>query len=234
MSELGRLSGVLFEPSAAFRDIATHPRWWPPLAIIAVLSLGFIFSFSQRVGFDRFVRQQMDLNPKIQQMDPAQREQALAVSMKITPVIVYVVAVAALPVITLIVSAVFLLIFRTFLGAAVAFGQVFAVCCYALVPYILSSIMSFAVLMLKDPDQFDLQNPSPTNIAAFLDVTSTPKWEYSLAMSIDVFTFWVLVLLATGLSVASRKISWATSLTCVVGSWALWVALKVGLAAAFS
>jgi hypothetical protein len=88
--------------------------------------------------------------------------------------------------------------------------------------------------MLKDPDQFDLQNPSPTNIAAFLDVTSTPKWEYSLATSIDVFTFWVLVLLATGLSVASRKISWATSLTWVVGSWGLWVALKVGLAAAFS
>jgi Yip1 domain len=234
MSELGRLSGVLFEPSAAFRDISTHTRWWPPLAIIAVLSLGFIFMFSQRVGFDRFVRQQMDLNPKIQQMDAAQREQALAVSMKITPVIVYVAAVAALPVITLIVSAVFLLIFRTFLGAAVTFGQVFAVCCYALVPYILSSIMSFAVLMLKDPDQFDLQNPSPTNIAAFLDVTSTPKWEYSLATSIDVFTFWVLVLLATGLSVASRKISWATSLTWVVGSWALWVALKVGLAAAFS
>ena len=88
MSEFGRLSGVLFEPSAAFGDIAAHPRWWPPLAIIAVLSLGFIFTFSQRVGFERFVRQQMDSNQKIQQMDATQREQALAVSMKITPVIV--------------------------------------------------------------------------------------------------------------------------------------------------
>ena len=234
MGEIARLSGVLFEPSAAFRDISTYTRWWPPLAIIAVLSLGFIFMFSQRVGFDRFVRQQMESNPKIQQMDPAQREQAVAVSMKITPVIVYIAAVAALPVITLIVSAVFLLIFRTFLGAAVTFGQVFAVCCYALVPYVLSSIMGFAILILKDPDQFDLQNATPTNIGAFLDSTTTPKWEYSLAMSIDVFTLWVLVLIATGLSVASRKVSWATAMTCVVGSWALWVLIKVGLTAVFS
>ena len=234
MGEFARLSGVIFEPKKAFEDIAVHPRWWPPLAIIIVLSIAFIFTFSQRVGFDRFVRQQMESNPKIQQMDAAAREQAAAMSMKITPVIVYVAAVGALPVITLIVSAVFLLIFRTFLGAAVTFGQVFAVCCYALVPYVLSSIMSFAVLMLKDPDQFDLQNPSPTNIGAFLDATTTPKWEYSLAMSIDVFTLWVLVLIATGLSVASRKVSWATAMTCVVGSWALWILIKVGLTAAFS
>ena len=234
MGEFARLSGVLFEPSTAFQDVSTHTRWWPPIAIITVLSLAFMITFSQRVGFERFVRQQMELNPRIQQMDSAQREQAFAVSMKITPVIVYVAAVFALPLITLIVSAVFLLIFRTFLGAAVQFGQVFAVCCYALIPYVLSSIMGFAVLMLKDPDQFDLQNPTPTNIGAFLDATTTPKWQYSLATSLDVFTLWVMTLMAIGLSVASGKVSRATALTCVVGSWAVWVLIKVGLAAAFS
>jgi hypothetical protein len=234
MSELGRLSGVLFEPSAAFQDISTHPRWWPPLAIIIVMSVVFIYSFSQRVGWERFIRQQMETNSRVQQMDAAAREQAVAVQLKFIPVTVYGFAIIGTPVSALIVAGVFLLIFRTFLGAEITFRQVYAVYCYSLVPLMLSSVMGFAVMMLKEPDQFDLQNPSPTNIGAFLDATTTPKWEYSLATSIDVFSLWTMVLLATGLSVASRKISWSTAIVWVVGSWALWVALKVGLAAAFS
>jgi len=234
MSEFARLSGVLFEPSTAFRDIATRTRWWPPIVIIAVLSLTFIVLFSQRVGFERFVRQQMESNARIQQMDPAAREQVISVNMKIIPAIVYVSATVAMPIICLIAAGIFLLIFKTFLGADIRFGQLFAICCYALIPYVLSTIMGFAVLLLKEPDQFDLQNPTPTNVGAFLDVTTTPKWEYALASSFDVFTLWVLVLMATGVAAATRKVSWATAVTCVVGSWALWIFIKVGFAAAFS
>ena len=234
MSEFGRLSGVLFEPSKAFGDIAARPRWWPPLAIVIVLSIVFIYSFSQRVGWERFIRQQMETNSRVQQMDAAAREQAVAIQMKFIPVTVYGFAIVGAPVGALVVAGVFLLIFRTFLGAEITFRQVYAVYCYSMVPLILSSIMAFAVMMLKDPDQFDLQNPAPTNIGAFLDAATTPKWQYSLASSVDVFSLWTMVLLATGLAVTSRKISWSTAIVWVVGSWALWVALKVGLAAAFS
>ena len=234
MGEFARLSGVLFEPSAAFRDISTRTRWWPPIAIIIVLSLTFIYMFSQRVGFDRFVRQQIESNSRIQQMDPAQREQVIAVNMKVTPIIIYAAAVVATPVMALIVAGLLLLVCRTLLGAEIRFAQLFAVCCYSLVPLIFSSIMGFAVMMLKDPDQFDLQNPTPSNIGAFLDPTTISKWQYSLATSIDVFTFWTIALLATGVSVATRKISWATAVSWIGGMWALWLLLKVGSAAIFS
>jgi len=234
MGEFGRLSGVLFEPSKAFGDIAARPRWWPPLAIVIVLGVVFIFSFSQRVGWERFIRQQMETNPRVQQMDAAAREQAVTMQMKFIPITVYAFAIVGTPVSALIVAGIFLLIFRTILGAEITLKQVYAVYCYSLVPLILSSIMGFAVMMLKEPDQFDLQNPAPSNIGAFLDATTTPKWQYSLATSIDVFSIWTMILLATGLSVASRKISWSTAMVWVVGSWVLWVAVKVGLAAAFS
>jgi hypothetical protein len=234
MGEFGRLSGVLFEPKAAFQDISTHTRWWPPLAIIIVLSLVFAYAFSQRVGFERLARQQMESNSRVQQMDPAAREQAIALQVKVLPAFFYAISILATPVIALVVAGVFLLIFRTLLGAEISFRQVFAVCCYSLVPLIFSSIMLFAVMMLKDPDQFDLQNASPTNIGAFLDVTTTPKWLHTLASSVDAFTLWSMALLATGLSVAARKISWSTAITWVVGTWALWVVIKVGFAAIFS
>lgn len=233
MSELSRLMGVLWEPGGAFRDIAAHPRWWPPLAIIVVLSLIFVNMFSQRVGYERFYRGVAETNSRMQSMDPAARDQALNMQVKIAPYAFNIFAVLGTPIMALIVAAIFLLIFKTFLGADVTFRQVYAVCCYSLIPLIFSSIMAMAVMLLKDPDQFDLQNPTPTNVGAFLDAVSTPKWMYSLATSVDAFTIWVVVLLATGLSVAARKISWATSFTWVLGSWALWVVIKVGWAAAF-
>ncbi len=233
MSELARLTGVLWEPGGAFRDIAAHPRWWPPLALIVMLSLVFIYMFSQRVGYERFYRQQAETNSRMQNMDPAGREQTINVQVKVAPYFFYGFGVIGTPVTALIVAAVFLLIFKTFLGADVSFRQVYAVCCYSLVPLIFSTIMALAVMLLKEPDQFDLQNPTPTNVGAFLDAVSTPKWLYSLASSVDAFTLWVIALLATGLSVAARKISWATSITWVLGSWAVWVLLKMGLASAF-
>ncbi len=233
MGEFARLSGVIFEPGKAFQDISTHTRWWPPVAIIIVLSLVFVYAFSQRVGFERSIRQQLESSPRTQNMDAAQREQAVAMGMKFAPALAYAGSILATPISLLVVAGVFLLIFRSFLGAEITFRQVFAVCCYSFIPFIFATIMGFAVMMLKDPEQFDVQNASPSNIGAFLDATTTPKWLYSLATSIDAFTLWVLALLATGLSVASRKISWSTSFTWVVGTWAIWVLLKMGYHAMF-
>ena len=57
MGELGRLTGVIWSPGEAFQDIAQRPGGWIPMAIIVVLSLVLIYSFTQRVGWERFMRQ---------------------------------------------------------------------------------------------------------------------------------------------------------------------------------
>lgn len=232
-SELARLTGVIWEPGATFRDIAARPRWWPPLVIIIPLSLLFIYSFTVRVGWERFFRQQSETNSQMQKMDAAQREQVISTQIKYAPIATYAIVAIWLPVAAVIAAGVFLFVFRTMLGAELSFRQVFAIYCYSLIPLIFSSIMSFAVLFLKDPDQFDLQNPTLSNIGAFLDPLNTPKWLFSLAASVDVFTLWTLALLATGLSAAARKISWSTSFTWVMATWLVYVLLKAGWAALF-
>jgi hypothetical protein len=47
-----------------------------------------------------------------------------------------------------------------------------------------------SVLFLVPPDNYDIQNPVAFNIGAYLDPQSTPKAIYSLASSMDLFTFW--------------------------------------------
>jgi len=59
-SEIGRLTGVLFEPSAAFADIAARPRWWVPALLLIVLQIAYITAFSQRVGWQHYMRQKFE------------------------------------------------------------------------------------------------------------------------------------------------------------------------------
>ena len=231
LSEFGRLSGIIWEPGATFRDIAARPRWWPPLVLVIALSLVFSYTFTQRGGWEHFFRQQMETNSRMQNLPADQREQTMAVQVKVGPYFAFGGAIIGIPLFALAAAGIFLFLFRTLLGAELSFKQVFAICCYSFVPLIFSTLMALAVMLLKEPDQFDLQNPVLTNIGAFMDSVSTPKWLYALASSVDVFSLWVMVLMATGLSAAARKISWTTSFMCVLGTWLVYVLLKVGGAA---
>jgi Yip1 domain len=234
MGELSRLTGVVWSPGAAFRDIAARPRWWPPLVLLALVSMIFMYSFTQRVGWERFFRQQAETNSRMQSMPADQREQAVAAQIKIGPVFAYVAAVVALPIMALATAGVFLFLFRTAFSATLSFRQSFAIVYYSFIPLLFGSIMALVVMLLKNPEDFDLNYPTLTNIGAFLDQASTPKWLLSLGTSIDVFSLWTLVLLATGFAAAGRKISWGSSFACVLGTWAVYVVLKVGLASIFS
>jgi hypothetical protein len=233
MSEFARLTGVVWSPGVAFRDVAARPRWWPPLVLIILLSLAFNYMFNQRGGWEHFFRQQAETNTQMQKMPADQREQIMAQQLKFGPVMGYVGGVVGIPIVALMVGGVFLLVFKMFLGAELTFRQAFAIASYAMIPLIFSTAMSMAMLLLKDPSEFDLQYPALTNIGAFLDSVNTPKWLLSLATSIDAFTLWILALLATGFSAAARKISWSTAMACVVGTWSVYVLLKMGWAAMF-
>jgi len=233
MSEIARLTGVVWSPGAAFRDIAARPRWWPPLVILVLAGAIFIYNFTQRVGWERFFRQQAETNSRMQNMPADQREQTVAAQIKYGPTFAYVAAVVALPIMALVTAGVFLFLFRMLMSVELSFRQSLAIVCYSWVPTLFGSIMAFIMLYLKTPEDFDLNYPAPTNIGAFLELSSTPKWLLSLATSIDVVTLWTLALLATGFAAADRKISWGSSFACVFGTWAVYVLLKMGWAAAF-
>jgi len=235
MGLFDRLIGVLFDPTPAFADLAARPTgWWLPLALLMVITVGFIFAFTQRVGWERFMRQQLESSPRVQQLSVEQREQALQQQLRFVPTVAHIQGALAWPVITLVVGGAFLFVFNILLGAQVVFRQAYAVVCYGCLPQAVGGLLAIVVMFLKDPADFDLQNPVATNLAAFLDPSATPKWLQALGGSLDLFSFWTLLLLATGFAAAGRKISWSKACTWVVASWVLWVAVKTGGAWIFS
>lgn len=232
MSEAGRLVNVFVDPKPAFADIAARPGWWVPMILIMVCSLAYLLLFSSHVGWEHFMRQQFEQSPKAQSMSPEDRERAIQMQLKFGPPFGTAIAVIAPPISMLVTAGVLLFVFTNMLGAAVKFRQALAVAAYASLPQLLGVAGGVLVMFLKDPMDFDLKNPAGYNLGFYLDPHTVPAWLVSLGGSIDVFSFWIILLLATGMAAVTRK-RWSTALTGVLIPWGVYVVLKVALAAVF-
>jgi hypothetical protein len=169
-------------------------------------------------------------NAQIQQLPPDQRAQALERGMKISTIIGYCIPIL-IPVAYLVMALVLWAIVSGILSAPVRFGQVFAIVTYAQMPGLLMSILTVVVLQLKGAADFNVQNPLMFNPGAFMDQQSSPKFIYSLAGSLDLFTIWILLLVATGLKAAGgKRISFGGALFAVMLPWAVIVLGKAALA----
>jgi hypothetical protein len=228
MSEVDRLVGVLFDPKAAFPGIVARPRWWVPLILLVVIVVTITFAFSERIGWERLVREQIEASPQTQELSAEQKEEIIEQQVGLAPVLGYVFGALAWPVIILVVAAVYLFVFNVLLGSELGFKQVFAVSSYSMLPQAVAGVLALVLVFIKDPADYDVQNPVASNVGAFLDPSTVPAWLVSLGNSIDVFTLWSLLLLATGLSVAAHKISWSKGFGWVVATWMIWLLVKTG------
>lgn len=233
LGEVGRIADVFIDPKKAFADIAARPRFLVPLTLLIVSYLAFMYCFTTHVGWERSMRQAFESNARVQQMDPQARENALQMQLKFAPIGAYVVGPIVVVVIALATAGVLLLMIKM-MGASLTFKQMFGISSYAMLPGLVSSILTIIVIFIKNPEDFNLQNPLAFNLAAFLEPPpNSSKVLYSLANSIDLFSFWTILLLAVGISVAARKFPFSKALIAVLVPWVLLVLIKSGWAGLF-
>ena len=235
LSQFDRLFGALFDPQPAFADIAARPRgWWAPLLILIVLSAIFLGAFSQRVGWEQVLRQQTESNEQFQQLPVERQEEILQQQLAIVPYFAYVGVVLNPTILALFIAGVMLFVFNVMLGNQIRFLQSFSLTCYALLPNAVKAVVILPVLFLKDPRDFDLQNPIASNLGVFLSPDTFPAWLISLGASLDVFNLWSLALLAVGFSAAGRRLAWGRALGWILAAWNLYLMAKVGWVWIFS
>ncbi len=231
MSEPARIAGVFLEPGKAFADIVAWPsRWWIPVVLMALMGLTFTYCYSQRVGWDRMIRQTMESNERMQSLPADQREQAIERGIKFAGVMGYVGALLGSTVVVLVVAAVLMFVMNAMMGTQASYKQSLSIVSYSFLPGVLAGILSIIVLYLKNPEDFDIRNPLAFNGAALLSSTA-PKWQVALATSFDVFSFWMMALMAVGFAATTRKLTWGKAFTGIVVCWLFWVVVKTGWAA---
>jgi hypothetical protein len=233
LGEVGRITGVFIDPKKAFADIAARPGWIVPIVLLVVAYLAFMYCFTTHVGWEHSMRQAMETNSRMQQMDAQQRDAALQMQLKFAPIGAYVVGPIAIVVVALIMAGVLLMVCKM-MGASIGFKQMFGISAYAMLPGLVSSVLTIIVIFTQNPENFNLQNPIAFNVGHYLEPPpNTAKALYSLATSIDLFSFWTILLLAVGISAAAKKFPFSKALTAVLVPWVVLVLVKAGWASLF-
>jgi tetratricopeptide (TPR) repeat protein len=102
-------------------------------------------------------------------------------------------------------------------------------------PSIVMMLLAILFMYVRDPDTLEL-NPAK-NVASNLGMLVSEKAHpvlNSLLGSIDIFSFWTVILLSIGLAaISNRKLTTKKSATVVVLLWVVWILAKAGWSALF-
>jgi hypothetical protein len=230
---LAAFGNLYFEPRAAFESLLRRPRFYIPLLAWVALVMVFTAVWVTKVDPHAYMRTQIEESGRAEKMPPEQLESMVAAQARAFPVMAWVGPVVFLPLSLLVMAAIFLFVFRFLYGGEVTFGQSAAILGWTFVATgLVTTPLTLLVLWLKDDWTLDPRYALQANLSLLLDKAATAKPLYSLAESLDLFSFWALFLLAAGFAAANRKTTgWA--LAGVIGVWAVYVLGKAGLAAIF-
>jgi hypothetical protein len=227
------LAGVLFSPREEFQHILARPRFWVPLLCWMVVGIAFTGFWLQKVDAREFMRNEIVNSGRADKIPPGQMEPVLDQQAGFFKPISWISAFLAAPILTFVIAGVFLFVFRFFYAGDVTYGQSLAIVAWSFFALALvTSPLVLAVMGLKEDWNINPQEALQASAAMFLDRTTTSKPLYTLAASLDLFTFWVLWLFSSGYGVATRRTTGSAAVG-VVSVWALYVLGKVALAAIF-
>lgn len=239
LSESQRIVNTFVAPSKTFTDLKRRPSWWAPWLIAAILSLGFTYTVDRKVGFEQVVEKGIKASPKettrLDNLPAAEREQQVKMKTVGTKGFFY-----AFPLIILLsamaIAGVLLATFNFGFGTEVTFKNALAVVFYAFLPFAVFTDL-IAIVSIAAPgfaaEGFNPENPTATNVAAFLDYENTSRALYSLAVGLDIFVIWTVILLGIGFS-SFGKIKRSTAIWTVAGWFLIWKLAVAGLIALMS
>ena len=230
----GRIIGVLFSPKATFESIVRRPTWALPLILLCILQLAVTFAFSQHVGWHDFMVRKLEQNQRVQQMSEEDREKAIEKGTQIAPIIAYVSSLLVPFISAALVAAVFLAAFNLLAGSKVNFKTALGIVSHSWVPGIIMGLLGLLIIFLKDPSAVDIENLVASNGGALLSENS-PAWLIKLLTSLDIFSFWFMILMAMGFSATNpKKISFGKAFAIIFSVWLIYVLVRTGSAAVSS
>ncbi len=203
-------------------DLIRRPRFLPALLAVTVIGAAVMTIGMQRGVIEHFLRRKMENNPRMEQVPAAQRERIIEQATKVSSYM-FVGGALIMPTVGLLVtSGYFLFIANILLAAKARYIQLMAIVSHAWLPNALAALIGIPILLAKDPDAVDLQNIVPlTNLGLLFDSTEHPKL-YAVGAGVDLFSLWVIGLLAIGVSRLTGKPK-TTVLPAIVIPWLLYL-----------
>jgi len=223
------LIDLYFSPAEAFANLLRRPSFLVPLLVHVSMSLVFTGIWLQKVDARAFMKARIEESPRGSKIPPERMEAILSQQEAWLPRISWASGVLAPTIIAFALGGLFLFVFRFFYASDVNYKQSLTVVTSSFATLaLLTTPLLLSVLALKDDWTIPPQEALQANITLLLEKATAPKWLWALGSSLDLFSFWLLFMLATGFAAASKR-RWTWALAGVAVPWALFVIGKVGL-----
>ncbi|HXV87011.1 MAG TPA: YIP1 family protein [Gemmatimonadales bacterium] len=192
---------IWFTPTAVFARRA-NASFWAPLIVVTLL-LGGLFLLNSRLleplmdaEFERGMAAAMEANP---QMTPEMAAQGRAIGQTFAKVGAFVFVPIAIVLVGLV-----LWVAGRVVEARISVGTALVVAAYSYFPRVLEGLLSGIQGIFMSPDMLDGRYRVTLGVGRFLDPDTTSPLLLAVLGRVDLFTIWVTVLLAIGLSVTGK------------------------------
>jgi len=227
------LIDVYFSPREAFTRIVRSPRVLVPLAVYVVLVLGFTGIWMQKMDAREFMKTQIEESGRADKIPADQRDAIIEQQARFMPMYAWVLGPVGIAVTLLVIAGALLFTFRFFYSSEVVFKQAFAIVTWTFFAVgLVTTPLLLLVMQLKGDWNINPQEAIQANLGLLLDRSTAAKPLWTLLSSLDVFSLWMIFLLAVGFGVASKKAT-GSAFWGVAIPWAVIVLCKVGWAAIF-
>ena len=226
------LIDVYFSPREAFTRIVRRPGFVLPAIGYLVLALGFSALWMHKLDAREYMKTQLEESGRLEKIPAEQREQVVEQSAEGMKKFGMIGPAVFIPIMVLAITGILMGIYRFFYAADVSFKQSLAIVCWTFFAMALvTTPLMLLVMNLKGDWNVDPQNVLQANLGLLVEKQSA-KVLHAFLSSLDVFSFWMAFLLATGFAVASHKKT-SAALWGVVVPWILIILIKVGWTAMF-
>jgi hypothetical protein len=226
---LPNLIDVYFAPREAFTRIVRKPAWLLPAIAVFLIAGASTGIWLAKVDAHAFTQRQMEEfgGKRWEQAPPEQKAQSLDIQAKVMAPFRWVRVGLGTPLLLVLVGGVLLFVFRFFYAAEVTFPQALAIVSWSLLAIdLLTSPLRLLVMWLKEDWNIEPQLALQASPAALLD-PAAPKWQWALLSVPDLFSLWLVFLLATGFAVACRR----TTSSAIWGVGVPWLLVSLGFVA---
>jgi hypothetical protein len=227
------LIDVYFAPREAFTRILRAPGFVVPLLGHIALAFAFTGVWMNKVDAKEFTKTQIEEAGRWEQIPPERREDILEGAAGRMRIFGWIGPAVFTPLMVIVVAAVLMSVFRFFYASEVSYKPSLAIVAWSFFAVaIVTTPLLLAVFALKGDWNLNPQEVLQASLGLLLDKSTAAKPLWALFTSIDLFSLWLVFLLAAGFAVASRKTT-GSALWGVAIPWLVIVALKVGWAAIF-
>ncbi|MCK4427309.1 MAG: YIP1 family protein [candidate division Zixibacteria bacterium] len=219
MGGTSKVLNIFFEPRRVFESLKIKPTWLVPFLIAVLLAMGFLY-----FAFPLIMDQQVQRIQEMEQIPEARKLEIIeGMREKDSPPLWQL----ALPpvfglIVLVVVAGILFFVFNVFLGGDSTYSRVFSVYSYSGLVAIPSMIVKFPLIMLKG--DLDVQ----TSLALLLSANAKDTFLYSVLSSLDIFSFWQVILVSMGMGVM-YKYSTKKAFIAVLVLWLIYILAKSGL-----